>query len=825
MEDNSPLVETTTEITFNKKERKLDKIVAALYKGINNHKVLIIVLWIILGVCFAYPALSFLGATTVFINPPKGSPAYDANQLYQEKYPETFKTGENIIVIKNLKNESVLNEYVETFSKSMEEWMKEQELIVSYSGYYLLPNSTGMNVIDSKVVEKIKNEYVGESGTVTIIKAVLDDSNEKNVISFIKTFRKKINELNTNTEEYYIGLTGFEAGSVELSKEVDMSLLKMDLTCIPVAILVLLWVLQSFSLMIIPLCTLVLSFLCSFGMMYPISFGLDVYGIAPALMMAVVAAMSIDYCLFLLKRWQEETLKSDNYYQCVENTFHHAGRIIFTSGGLLALSFVSLCFFPVEIVISFGIAPFCSIVATLAVHLTFVPAILSLFPEFFARRGFLSCVDKCRLWSEKREKNYHSRNSLWHKFSVLLSSKRNAVIAIIICLLFILPFCVYIKDFSWTDEDRLCIPAESDTMISRDYVLGEFDDGIIYPYKVIISANSSEYGVHSNAFHNVTREIMRNVVELSEDYSNSSYLCFNYFNGMVLTPNLIKMVSRDPLYNWFFENSVSDDNTTSSCSLIPLFNPKINSTGHIEDLRNIFDKVMEMYPQYSIYIRSFSVDISDSVVACFDYFPIIIAILFTIVMIITGLSFQSFVVPIRIAFSTFITVLWIYGFASFVFGTTYFDGLSSLMKLTDGFYWVAPIITFPIIIGLSSDYDIFLFSRIQELRRKGLSTKLSTVVGVEKVGYLISYAGIIMAIAFSGLFFSKVLMLQQFAFILMFSVLLDTFVIRTIVLPSFVHILGEWNWLPNKYETEYDDYLQYDQMISPDVSEETPFIN
>ena len=122
--------------------------------------------------------------------------------------------------------------------------------------------------------------------------------------------------------------------------------------------------------------------------------------------MLIIAATAIDYSLFLLKRWQEETLKSDNFYQCVENTFHHAGRIIFTSGGLLALCFVSLCFFPVDIVISFGVAPFISIAMTLSVHLTFVPAILSIFPQFFAKRGFINCIDKCRIWSEEKEKNF-----------------------------------------------------------------------------------------------------------------------------------------------------------------------------------------------------------------------------------------------------------------------------------------------------------------------------------------------------------------------------------------------------------------------------------
>ncbi|EDR25801.1 hypothetical protein EDI_279910 [Entamoeba dispar SAW760] len=539
-------------IEVKREERKGDKIFNFLFKYIHKLRFVIVIFWILAVIGFAYPALKFLGATSLFIEPPKGTLAYSANQLVNEKYPDVFKEGQNIVAIKTTDNSSVLTPYTESFSHQLNSWMQEQPIILSAEGYYLLPNASNATIIDQTALEIIKKQFVGKSGDVTTIIITIDDRDGTAIPKFVKSLRKEIKRLNNETDKYYVGVTGFEPGSVDLQEEIMMSLMKMDISCIPIAILVLLWVLKSLSLMIIPLCTIVTSFVVSFGIMYPITFAIDIYGVAPALMMSCIAAMSIDYSLFLLTRFSEELSIEQSYYDVIKNTLQHAGRIIFTSGGLLTLCFVSLCFFPLDVIITLGMGAAISIFITIIVNLTLTPSLLGIFPKFFSKRGFIPCIKRCRAWAENKEKSYHK---------------------------------------------------------------------------------------------------------------------------------------------------------------------------------------------------------------------------------------------------------------------------------SIGLYWCVPVITFPIIIGLSSDYDIFLFSRIMELRRKGLSTHLSVIIGVEKAGYLISYAGIIMAIAFSGLFLSAILMLNQFAFILMFSVLLDTFIIRSILLPAIVNLLGELNWFPKRYAIQFDNYKKYMDTISPEVSEETPIVH
>jgi putative drug exporter of the RND superfamily len=80
-------------------------------------------------------------------------------------------------------------------------------------------------------------------------------------------------------------------------------------------------------------------------------------------------------------------------------------------------------------------------------------------------------------------------------------------------------------------------------------------------------------------------------------------------------------------------------------------------------------------------------------------------------------------------------------------------------------YWMAPILAFPLIVGLGLDYDIFLFSRIYEFRKMGYAPTPAIVKGVAKTGEVITFAGIIMAIAFCGLMASSLRCLQEIGYV------------------------------------------------------------
>merc|ERR1712224_1164561 len=113
-----------------------------------------------------------------------------------------------------------------------------------------------------------------------------------------------------------------------------------------------------------------------------------------------------------------------------------------------------------------------------------------------------------------------------------------------------------------------------------------------------------------------------------------------------------------------------------------------------------------------------------------------------------------------------------------------------------GMVWIVQPTIFPLMVGIALDYDIFLVGRIVELRSAGMSTRDAILFGVASTGTIITAAGIIQALAFFGLLLSSILVLNQLSFFLFFAVLFDTFVVRTLVVPSIMYWLGEANWWP-----------------------------
>ena len=127
-----------------------------------------------------------------------------------------------------------------------------------------------------------------------------------------------------------------------------------------------------------------------------------------------------------------------------------------------------------------------------------------------------------------------------------------------------------------------------------------------------------------------------------------------------------------------------------------------------------------------------------------------------------------------------------------------FVGVRALGRAPNGgeLCWLAPVMCFSIIIGLGLDYDVFLISRIYEFRLGGYVDHAAALKGIYKTGYIITAAGLIMTVAFGGLFASTELLLNQAAFLLVVSVLFDTFVVRTLLVPALFALSGARSWWP-----------------------------
>lgn len=148
-------------------------------------------------------------------------------------------------------------------------------------------------------------------------------------------------------------------------------------------------------------------------------------------------------------------------------------------------------------------------------------------------------------------------------------------------------------------------------------------------------------------------------------------------------------------------------------------------------MRSQLDTLGQQFPYAKFYLIANSAMALDQQRAVNAYFPAyenflnlclssLIGITFAVLFIYIGIMFKSVFVPLRLIFSVFLSIIWVYGMSVIIFQEYgHLADIFPTLSISHGIYWLIPIMTFSIMVGLALDYDVFLFSRIVEYRDKG----------------------------------------------------------------------------------------------------------
>ena len=160
--------------------------------------------------------------------------------------------------------------------------------------------------------------------------------------------------------------------------------------------------------------------------------------------------------------------------------------------------------------------------------------------------------------------------------------------------------------------------------------------------------------------------------------------------------------------------------------------------------------------------------------------------------------FRSLVVPLKAILMNLLSVGAAYGLLVIVFQKGWGAGLLGLQQVDYIEAWI-PLFLFAILFGTSMDYHVFLLSRIRERFDEGHSNTDSVAFGLGSTAKIITGAAIIMVAVFSGFAAGRLVMFQQLGFGLAVAVLLDATIVRTVLVPAAMRLLGDANWwLPKR---------------------------
>src|SRR5207302_7318031 len=182
----------------------------------------------------------------------------------------------------------------------------------------------------------------------------------------------------------------------------------------------------------------------------------------------------------------------------------------------------------------------------------------------------------------------------------------------------------------------------------------------------------------------------------------------------------------------------------------------------------------------------------------YRYFPWLVLAVLVLTYLVLMRAFRSLVLPLKAVLLNLLSVGAAYGMLVVVFKWRVGETLAGLYQFGQIEGWI-PIFLFAMLFGLSMDYEVFLVTRMREAWDEGRDNTSAVAYGLERTGRIITAAAIVMCAAFSGFVAGRIVGLQEFGLGLAVAIFADATIVRSLLVPSLMALLGRWNWwLPER---------------------------
>ena len=173
--------------------------------------------------------------------------------------------------------------------------------------------------------------------------------------------------------------------------------------------------------------------------------------------------------------------------------------------------------------------------------------------------------------------------------------------------------------------------------------------------------------------------------------------------------------------------------------------------------------------------------------------PLVFAFVLLLCFLLLLVTFRSVVIPLKAVLLNLLSVGAAYGLLVLVFQHSWAEGILGFHSNGAITSWL-PLFMFVILFGLSMDYHVFILSRVKELRDEGMPTDQAVSIGIKRTASTVTSAAVVMVAVFAIFMTLRTLDIKQMGFGLAAAILIDATIVRAVLLPSVMKLLGEWNW-------------------------------
>ena len=449
--------------------------------------------------------------------------------------------------------------------------------------------------------------------------------------------------------------------------------------------------------------------------------------------------LAIDYSLFMVSRYREEIAKDGPGLAAMKRTMATAGRTVLFSSLTVAAALASLLVFPQRFLYSMGLGGTIVALLAAAISLIVLPAVLallgnrvnSLAPKFLQRR------------QEAETAPLHS--GFWYRLSryVMRRPGRIAVMSAAFLIALGLPF--YAIKFTFPDAQIL--PEEKSARQVDDVIRAEFPPNRDTPIRVVVTEGGAA------AAKAITADLRG-------------------LDGIVAVNPPQKLPNGDLI--------------VEGISSAPYIADASRET--VREVRRL-----ETPDGTTFLVTGGTADFLDFQQSLEEHLPLAFAIIVLSTLIVLFLMTGSVILPIKQLIMNLLNLSAVLGILVFIFQDGRLEGLLDY-RSQGALEQTMPILLFAVAFGLSTDYGVFLLSRIKEARDNGASDSESVALGLERTGRIVTAAAVLFAIAIGAFATSQIIFIKQNGVGTALAVLIDATIIRALLVPSLMELLGSWNW-------------------------------
>ncbi len=535
-------------------------------------------------------------------------------------------------------------------------------------------------------------------------------------------------------EEPGVTAGGGQLAFSQVGEQIEQDLARAELLAFPLLFLLSLVVFRSVVAALLPVAVGGTTILATFVWMRLVNEIEPMSVFAINLITGAGLGLAIDYSLFIVSRFREELAAGTS--AALVATMRTAGRTVLFSAVTVAAAMAALLVFDLRFLFSMGVGGVLVSLSAAVVSLTVLPALLAVLGP---RVNALSL----KRWQVALHRDAEQeRSGPWYRFSQAVMRRPGPIAAATAALLIAmgLPFL----RIEFTGVDASVLPTDRSARVVDDALDSEFPPGRTAP--IYLAARTGDEAA------------VRDYVAELEGLPN------------------VEAVREPQQANGLWRIDVLT-----------------GAEGLSEEAKRLVRDIRGLSPPFAVDVGGGTAQFMDQQTSLGDSLPLALLLLCGSTLVILFVMTGSVVLPVKALIMNLLTLSAAFGLLVLIFQDGRFEGLLAF-EAQGALESTQPILLFCVAFGLSTDYGVFLLTRIKEARDSGVPDREAVALGLERTGRIVTYAALLFCIAIGAFATSEVVFIKELGIGTALAVLIDAFLVRALLVPSLMALLGRWNW-------------------------------